>query len=175
MRQARRLLFITLIAVLTSLVFFAAGCGDDDEDGNGAAPTATGAAGETPMETPPEAGVIQVNLTEWIVAPEPESAPAGSITFNAMNIGGTDHELVIIRTDLESDALPTNEDGSVDELGEGIEVLGEIPEFARGGAESITLDLEAGAYALICNVVDDVDGEPRSHYEEGMFTDFEVE
>ena len=57
------------------------------------------------------------------------SAAAGDVTFNATNTGPDDvHEFVVFLTDLAPDALPTNEDGSVDEEGEGLELQGEIEE-----------------------------------------------
>jgi len=171
--RKRLLLVLAVAASVLALAMFSAGCGDDDDEdgGNGGEPTATVSEGETPAE----GTTVDVNLTEFIVSPDPESAPAGSITFNAMNIGGEDHELVIIRTDLAPDALPTADDGSVDEAGEGIEVLDEIEEFAAGGEESLTLDLEAGNYVLICNIVEtEATGEVSSHYASGMTAAFEV-
>lgn len=173
----RKRWLIPIAVAALSLVAFSVACSDDDEDGgNGAQPTATVSEGETPQgETPAEGATVDVNLTEFTVSPDPESAPAGSITFNASNIGGEDHELVIIKTDLAPDALPTADDGSVDEAGAGIEVIDEIEEFAAGGEESLTLDLEAGNYALICNVVEtEATGEVSSHYAEGMSAPFEV-
>lgn len=102
--------------------------------------------------------------------------PAGSVTFNAQNAGPDDpHELVIVRTDLPASELPTREDGAFDEDAEGVEVLAEIEEFAVGGTESLTLDLAAGHYALLCNLVEvEDDGAVESHYKMGMWTDFEV-
>jgi hypothetical protein len=156
-------------------------CGDDDKDDNGdgtpAAATATEAAGEPtePAAGTPEAGAIDVNLVEYIVAPRPGSATAGTVTFNARNTGGEPHELVVIKTDLDEHQLPTNADGSVDEAGAGIEVIGEIPEFPNGEERTASFDLEAGAYVLICNVVTEpATGEPISHYAEDMHSAFTV-
>jgi hypothetical protein len=166
------LIAITLITIL-ALIFGAIACGDDDDDdttdGEDTPAVTEPAADEIPAE-----GVVNVSLTEYVVTAEPPSVTAGSATFNAENIGGEIHELVIIKTDLASDALPVLEDGSVDETGEGIEVIDEIEEFDAGGSESLTVDLEAGAYALICNVVEEEDGETESHYAEGMHAPFTV-
>ena len=58
---------------------------------------------------------------------DPASVSAGSITFDATNDGPDDvHEFVVIATELGITELPTAEDGSVDESGEGLEVMGEI-------------------------------------------------
>ena len=119
--------------------------------------------------------VVNVTLQEFAVIPDTLSVPAGSVTFNAENIGPMDpHELVIVRTDMAAGELPTREDGSFDEDAEGVEVLGEIEEFDVGGTESLTLDLEPGHYALLCNLVEEEDGELEAHYQLGMWIDFEV-
>jgi hypothetical protein len=130
-------------------------CGDDD--GNG------GDGGST----------VAVTLQEFAVVPDTSSASAGSVTFEASNEGPDDpHELVVIQTDLEPQSLPTDENGAVDEAGEGIEVIGEIEEFPPGETESITFELESGSYVLICNIWDE--DEQESHYQEGMRVSFTV-
>lgn len=158
-----RWLLIAVGLLTAVLAVGALACGDDDDDGNG------NGNGDEPME-----GSVEVTLTEWQVILGADSAPAGSVTFNTSNIGQRDHELVVVRTDLGPTDLAANEDGSVDEAGEGIEIIDEIEEFAPEGEESLTLDLEAGSYVLICNVVEETDGEVESHYALGMATAFEV-
>ncbi|MBI4570797.1 MAG: hypothetical protein HY723_02520 [Chloroflexi bacterium] len=130
----------------------AVACNDDDEANGG------------------EGAPVDVSLLEYTVAPDPASVAAGPVTFNANNIGGVDHQLVIIRSDLAPDALPTAEDGSADEAGEGIEVLGKIENLAAGDTGAVTLDLDAGAYVLICNIVD----AGGAHYNLGMTAAFTV-
>jgi uncharacterized cupredoxin-like copper-binding protein len=120
-----------------------------------------------------EGQTVEVTLQEFAISAVPASVTAGSVTFEATNDGPDDpHELVVIRTDLEATALPTNDDGSVDEEGEGVEAIDEIEEFEPGGTESMTLDLDAGAYVLICNVYDAEEDE--AHYAEGMRLGFTV-
>jgi hypothetical protein len=103
------------------------------------------------------------------------SVPAGSVTFNAQNIGPMDpHELVVVRTDIPAGELPTREDGAFDEEAEGVEVIGEIEEFAVGSTESATWDLAPGHYALLCNLVEEEDDGLEAHYALGMWIDFEV-
>jgi hypothetical protein len=123
-----------------------------------------------------EETTVAVTLQEFAVLPAQESAPAGSITFDVENTGPEDpHEFVVIKTNLAPDALPTAEDGSVDETGEGIEVIGEIEEFAPGSTETRTFELDAGSYAFICNVVEEEGGDTLVHYALGMRTGFTVE
>ena len=149
-RAARRLacLLVPFVLVLPS-------CSDDGDDAQDGDST------------------IDVTLQEFAVIPGSSSAPAGGITFEATNEGPEDdHELVVIRTDLELDALPTSDDGSVNEEGDGIEVLDEIEEFPVGETRSLTIDLEAGSYVLICNIYDA--SEQEAHYQEGMRVGFTV-
>ena len=159
MRRNWLLLGVALLAA--ALAFGAVACGGDDDEGDGDG----GDGGAT---------VVSVNLLEFRIVPDVASMPAGAVTFNVSNIGGDDHELVIIKTDLAPDALPTRDDGGVDEGGAGIEVIDKIEEFEAGGEESLTRDLEAGAYVLICNIVEEVAGTTGSHYQEGMTVAFEV-
>jgi len=152
--------------ILTGVLW--AACGDDDEDGGATA---------TPAGTPAAAGdgtEINVTLQEFSVVLETDSADAGEITFNVENIGPDDvHEFVIVKTELEPDSLPTVADGSADEEGEGQEVIDEIEDIPVGETQSLTVDLDAGAYVLICNIYDETEAE--AHYAEGMRTAFTVE
>jgi len=110
---------------------------------------------------------VDVTLQEFAVALDPSSVEAGETTFVAKNGGPDDvHEMVVFRTDLAITDLPTLDDGSVDETGEGIELIGEIEDIAVGSTEEVTLDLDAGAYVVICNIYDAEEDE--AHYQEGM-------
>jgi uncharacterized cupredoxin-like copper-binding protein len=117
---------------------------------------------------------IEVTLQEFAVSLSDSSASAGEITFEATNDGPNDtHEFVILRTDLGPTELPTDETGAVDEAGESIEVVDEIEDIAVGDTPTLTVDLNAGSYVLICNIYDE--DEQESHYQEGMRTSFTVE
>lgn len=161
------------VATIASLFAFGAVACSSSNDNNGETATATEAMTD---QTPTSQGTdVNLQLLEYQIIPDVESVPAGSVTFNASNIGGAEHEVVIIKTDLAPDALPTNNVGKVDEEGEGLETIDEIPEFEPGEDQTLTLDLDAGSYVLICNIVDvNDDGSTVSHYEEGMYVPFEV-
>lgn len=130
-----------------------------------AGPTATtegGASGAT----------VNVTLQEFAVIPDATTASAGDVTFSVTNEGPEDvHEFVVIRTDLAPDALPTGEDGSVAEEGEGMEVVDEIEDIPVGESQDLTVSLDAGNYVLICNIVES----DEVHYANGMRTAFMVE
>jgi hypothetical protein len=145
-----------MISGFVALGLLFAACGGDD---------GAGGAGTT----------VDVRLQEFAVLPAQPTAPAGSTTFRAENTGPANaHELVVIRTDLAPDKLPVKADGSVDETGTGITVIGEIEEFAVGQTKSATFDMQAGAYVLFCNVVQTKDGKVEAHYKQGMRTAFTV-
>jgi len=114
---------------------------------------------------------VEVTLQEWAVVPALASVSAGSVTFNAKNIGPNDtHEMVVLRTDLAPGALPTQADGSIDEEGAGVTLVGEVEDVTVGTTKTVTLDLAAGKYVLLCNIVDG----DEVHYKLGMRTAFEV-
>lgn len=125
-------------------------------------------SGATPAPT-----TVNVTLQEWAVVPSATSAAAGKITFTVKNVGPADpHEFVVIRTDLDAFALPTDGTGAAEEGASGTEVKGEIEDVAVGSTENLTLDLAAGHYTLICNVYSEE--EKESHYKMGMAANFTV-
>ncbi len=120
-------------------------------------------------------GTVAVTLQEFAIGTDPPNASGGNVTFDIHNEGPEDaHEFVVIRTDLDLTALPTAEDGSVEEDGEGIDLIGEQEEIEPGDDATLTLDLDPGAYVFICNIVEETDQGVESHYQEGMRTSFTV-
>ena len=161
-RLSRRRAAISVAAVAV-LGLMTGACSDDD----GESSESSGEGGGT-------TGTVDVTLQEFAVIPDTSSAPAGEVTFNVTNTGPDDvHEFVVFQTDLAPDALPTAEDGSVDEEGEGLELQDEIEDIAVGDTQSLTVDLAAGNYVLICNIYDA--DEQEAHYQEGMRVAFTVE
>ena len=147
------------------LVVILAACGDDDDDDDHGGDGTDG-----------EGTAVAVTLSEFSITSDVASGPAGTFDFTIENTGPDDpHEFVVVKTDLDPASLPTVEDGSVDEEGEGIEVEGEVEDLEVGATETLSLDLEAGSYAFICNIVEEEEGETESHYQEGMRTAFTVE
>ena len=127
----------------------------------------------------PEAGAsapastVGVTLQEWAVVPDADAVPAGPVTFSVTNNGPEDvHEFVILRTDLDPGALPTDETGAVTEDAEGMEVIDEIEDLAIGATQEVIAPLTAGKYVLLCNVYSAE--EQEAHYQLGMRTPFTV-
>ncbi len=156
-RHARRA--APAVIAIAALV---AACG-----GGSATPLAAATAGST---------TVNVTLQEFAVVPDTASAPAGTVTFAATNKGPDDvHELVVIKTDLGLLDLPTDADGKVLEDGAGMDVIGEVEDVQIGASEEFSLDLAAGKYLLICNILQtEPDGSLEAHYKMGMVATFEV-
>ena len=141
-------------ALVVALV--AAGCSP-----GGAVPTSPATA------SPGGGGAVTVELQEWAVVPASNSAKAGALAFEVTNKGPEDvHEFVVIRTDLDPGALPTDATGAVDEGGAGIEVVDEIEDIPVGQTKQLSLTLAPGKYVLICNIYDET--EKEAHYKLGM-------
>src|SRR5919197_5051661 len=68
-------------------------------------------------------GGVGVTLADFTVTPDESISPAGDVTFDVTNDAEQTHEFVVFKTDLAEDQLPTNEDGDVDEEGEGVELV----------------------------------------------------
>ncbi len=72
----------------------------------------------------------------------------------------------IVATDLAPDALPTDDATfTVDESQ--LEIVASSEDLNPGEQETLTADLEAGDYVMICNI--------PTHYDAGMVTTFTVE
>lgn len=160
-----RILFL-LTAVVAAVALLALACSSDDDGDGTATGEATGTAtGEAELFVDPDAPVVNVELGDFFVTPDAGSVEAGAVTFSASNTGAIPHELVVIKTDTAVDDLPVA-DARVDEDAAG-EEIGEIETFDAGLTLAGTFELEAGSYALICNI--------PGHYEGGMFVEFTVQ
>jgi hypothetical protein len=191
-RRSRRLAGPVMVLLLVLLV---AGCGSDDGAGvrtvdsgaqsgtgsgagSGSGPGGSGSAAVACKPVGDAAAAdtkVAVELSEWSVTPERASVPAGTITFEAANVGADAHELVIVRADNPA-KLPQSADGIVDEekLPAGA-FVGEIEAFPAKQTCQGTFTLAAGRYALFCNILEtEADGTKENHYTNGMRTAFEV-
>ena len=112
----------------------------------------------------PSGTVITGTLTEYKIALSAAAAPAGAVTFNVTNAGTMIHEFVILKTDALAAALPLA-NGLVNEAD--FSKPGEVPETDPGTSGTVTVNLKAGHYAIICNLV--------GHVGLGMVADFTVQ
>ena len=143
--RARSLIAIAL--AVPALV--AAGCGDDDEDGDQAATTPTAAPTTqttAPTATTPSQGrsAVAIEATEFKFTPSTVDVRSGETTFRLRNAGGAPHALEI--------------------EGNGIE---EETRVIQGGEPAeLKVDLEPGTYEMYCPV--------GNHREQGMEGTLEV-
>ena len=56
---------------------------------------------------------VNVTFSEWEIAAEPSTVPAGEVTFRFDNTGAMPHDFVIVKSDLPPGELPLT-DGGVD-------------------------------------------------------------
>lgn len=131
------------------------GCSDDRSDAKERVDVGAGAV----------AGTVTASVSEWAVVVDQAAMPAGEVTFTVTNEGTIGHEFLVVRTDLPSGEIPV-EGEAFSEENESLELINEIGEFAAGTTESLSLDLEPGAYQLVCNL--------SGHYANGMHTPFTV-
>lgn len=153
---ARRIALALSLAVTAAIVLV--GCSSPASSGSSSAPSS--GTGST----------VTVTLTEWTLVLDKTSVPAGTVTFSVTNAGTQfQHEMVVLKTDLDPASLPVDSTGKVDEATS----VGEVSELDMGATGSVTLDLTAGKYVLICNIVEAAGGH-ESHYNEGMRVAFTV-
>lgn len=108
---------------------------------------------------------VNITETEFKIEADTTSAPAGQVTFNIKNNGTIAHEFVVVKTDDAASALPVA--SGVSEVNEDqLNGIDEKEDIAPGTSVTLTVNLEAGHYALICNV--------EGHYASGMHLDFTV-
>ena len=114
----------------------------------------------------PVAGAIEVSLDEFNVVPAEASVPAGPATFAVKNQGNIQHNFRVIKTDLDPDSLPLDEETFM-AIEEELDVAAGSSNLDAGDSENVSADLESGSYVLICNI--------PTHYDAGMRVAFTVE
>ena len=109
-------------------------------------------------------GSVAAKLTDSGIGLDRTSVNSGKVTFNITNAGSIEHEFAVLKTGLAADKLPANPDkpGKVKEDGN----VGEVEGIAVKGTKDLSLDLQPGAYVLICNL--------PAHYGMGMHAAFTV-
>jgi uncharacterized cupredoxin-like copper-binding protein len=103
---------------------------------------------------------------DFAIALDASTAASGDTTFTVSNLGPSEHEFVVFKTDLAPTDLPLNSEGVVDEEGPGVTHVDEIPGIGTGCTSALMLDLDSGKYVFICNL--------PGHYAAGMTVGFTV-
>ncbi|MEO8457080.1 MAG: hypothetical protein ABI559_04640 [Chloroflexota bacterium] len=143
-----RIRFPMLLALVGSFALLAVGiaCSSNDDKG----------------------GKIQITITDTGITVSPNSVVKGPIEFDVKNDGKEKHNLLIIKTNLPADKLPTNADGSVNEGGADVDVQKKIDDVDGGDDTSRTYSLDPGSYVLISNDVTDSNGTKVADYTTGL-------
>ena len=132
------------------------------------------AACSSPAASAGGTGPISATLKEWQISLSSTTHDAGAITFNITNNGDKEHEFVVRKTDLQSDALPLNADGEVSEDATELTEVGDPSELAEIKSAStdgtLTVTLQPGHYVIFCNL----HVEELLHYQKGMHVDLTV-
>ncbi len=145
--MTRKALFAA-VAVLSILTLVA--CGSKAED----SPEATGGVHE-----------VAVTLDDYAIRPAATTLAAGEVTFKIENVGATEHEMVVVLTDVDPADMPVVND-VIDEEAPGMEPIGEVEGVQPGASTELVLTLEAGNYVLLCNL--------EKHFGRGMVTTIQV-
>jgi hypothetical protein len=119
-------------------------------------------------------GKVNVTLAEWSITTGPNSVPKGPIEFTIKNNGQKQHDLVILRTNIPPDQLPTKSDGSVNTDAPDIKIEHTVDAIDSGDTTGRTFQMDPGTYVLISNLVDDENGTKTAQYGRGMHTSFTV-
>ena len=143
----------------------ASGPASGSASGTGECHVEGGATGEASAE-------VHGELTEFEITIDEATVRAGLVSFEFENTGALAHEVAVVRAD-DPSALPTTDDGAVDDEALGDDLIGEIEPFAPGATCAGTFELEAGTYVLLCNIVEE-GGDHEAHVAEGMSTTLTV-
>lgn len=112
-----------------------------------------------------EGSAVQVSMKDYELTVSPDTAPAGTITLEASSDGPSVHEFEVFEVtgDADPDALSVKDDVAITD---GLTLVDEVEDIVPGASAELTLDLEPGTYAVICNL--------SGHYANGMHTTFVV-
>ena len=150
---------IPLVAIALAVPAFVAGCSSTSNNSTVASPTTTSSTAPAAKTASP----IAIKMTDMAIAPADSTAAAGEVTFDITNAGKQVHEIVVIKTDkMAADLGPADAEGKVSETGS----QGETGDMEAGASKTLTLKLDKGHYALICNIA--------GHYAAGMYADLTV-
>ena len=123
--------------------------------------------GYTAADQPIAVGLGETDPTHMFIDLSQAYAAEGQVTFVVTNHGAKTHEFVVLRTDSPADSFPIvsfeGEPNRIDEDAPGVTNVGETGDMEPGTTMSLTIDMSAGHYAVVCNLA--------GHYAMGMHQD----
>jgi uncharacterized cupredoxin-like copper-binding protein len=158
---------LVVAAVLAVTVAACGGSSSKKSSGQASTPATTPPANtQTALNSTTPSGSVDVSLKEYTVAPTPGVGKAGKLTFTVHNDGQLPHEFVVVSTAQQSGELAEASGGGQKEASEKGKV-DEIGDMAPGTRKTLTVNLKAGHYVLLCNL--------PGHYQAGQHIDFNVQ
>jgi len=106
---------------------------------------------------------VAATLKEYSIQLSSTDVAAGAVTFNVTNSGTMTHEFVVLKTDTKAADLPLT-NGVVNE--DDYTSMGEVADLEPTKTGSMSANLAAGHYVIICNL--------PGHVVAGMVADFTV-
>jgi uncharacterized cupredoxin-like copper-binding protein len=143
-----------VVAISCALVLMSVGCSSSSTSSSA---STSGSANST-------AGGIAATEQDFSISVSPSSATAGEVSFTITNNGPSPHEFLVVKSDKDPGSLKVGKDGTVDE--DTLNVIDEQSDIAPSAAPTLTTNLDAGSYILICNL--------PGHYAQGMHVGFTV-
>jgi len=96
--------------------------------------------------------VVKVTISDGSMKVDQSSVPAGDVTFQVSVEGNLDHEIQVVKTQLDPKSLPEGtEPGVVDEAAVG-DKAGEIEDIVADTPVQDTFQLASGRFVVFCNV-----------------------
>ena len=122
-----------------------------------------GSCASAPEALPADVNLI-VDMKDYSVTLNTPTVKAGTVKIGIRNLGAMVHDFDLIKTDLAADKLPI--DGATAKAkADGL--VKQMLNIAPGRVTTLTADLAAGHYVIICNVA--------GHYQLKMRADLQVE
>lgn len=111
------------------------------------------------------ASQVATTLDDYAIRLAETTLSAGDVTFKIENVGATEHEMVVIRSDVAIEDIPVEGD-EANEEGPGMTPIGEVEGVQPGETTELVLTLDPGRYILLCNLA--------KHFGRGMVTEIQV-
>ena len=110
--------------------------------------------------------VVNVTISDGSMQVDQSSVPAGPVTFQVSVEGDLDHEINVLKTQLDPKSLPEGtEPGVVDEAAVG-DKAGEIEDIPPDMPQQDTFTVTSGRFVVFCNVA--------GHYAKGEVATLDV-
>lgn len=126
----------------------------------GVASPSSYAVGCTKSPQTGQGSAVDVTENNYSIALSTSDIGSGTTAFDVTNTGPSLHEFVVLKTNLPADRLPLEQNSSVITDRHGVTTVGQIQNIQPCSTKTLTVDLKAGRYVVICDL--------PGHYSMGM-------